>query len=50
MFRIKICVLCGELSVILAFLVFDLEFENETAAVHWIFNGNEKTKMNEMNN
>jgi len=44
LFRIEICVLCAEHSVILAFLVFDLEFENETAAVRWIFYGNEKNK------
>jgi hypothetical protein len=50
LFGIKISVLCGEHSVILAFLLFDLEFDNETAAVHWIFNGNEKTNMTEMSN
>jgi len=50
LFRIKISVFCGEHSLILAFLLFDLEFDNETAAVHWIFNGNEKTKMTEMSN
>ena len=30
--------------VILVFLVFDLEFENETATVHRIFSGNKKAK------
>jgi len=44
LFRITICVLCGEHSVVLVFLVFDLEFENETATVHWIFSGNKKAK------
>jgi len=36
--------LCDEHSVILAFFLFDLEFDNETATVHRIFNGNEKNK------
>jgi hypothetical protein len=50
LFRIKISVLCGEHSAILALLLFDLEFDNETVAVRWIFNGNEKTNMTEMSN
>jgi hypothetical protein len=50
LFRIKMSVLCGEHSAILAFLLLDLEFDNETAAVHWIFIGKEKTKMTEMSN
>jgi len=43
-------VLCGDHSVIIAFFLLDLKFDNETAAVHWIFNRNEKTKMTEMSN
>jgi hypothetical protein len=50
LFRVNISVLCGDHSVIIAFFLFDLKFDNETAAVHWIFNSNEKTKMTEMSN